>query len=235
MLVKNPALLVAAAGLLALVHAAAGRASSITLNCTQYQNSLVPAGCTTGATPMTLPTPGAYAYSDTSLLPDTSTGGIITGSMYPTTPPPAYAGASFYDAFIIHIGDSLGDSISSTINLGSSFAINGFEERLYTYTGTAPIVGPVSGAMDFWTAPQGSSGTVAVLPQTLLPQGDYVLEIRGDVTGTSGGSYSGTLQLSPVPVPASGWLLITALCGLGALAHRRRPSRVQPTLAWSHK
>jgi hypothetical protein len=48
-----------------------------------------------------------------------------------------------------------------------------------------------------------------------------VLEVRGDVTGTSGGSYAGTLNLQPVPLPAAAWLLISGFAGLVPLVRRR--------------
>ena len=206
-----------AVGLLAAAPNFAG-AATLNLTCTEYQSSDVPSGCTTGATPQTLPA-GVYQYGDTNLLPASSSGGIITGSTYPT----GYAGASFYDAFVFTVSPSQTDSISSTINLGSTFDIDGssFQERLYKYTGTAPIVGPVSGAYDLWTAPAPGGGTVAVLPDTYLGAGTYVLEVRGDVTGTSGGGYSGTLQLTPVPLPAALPLLLSGLGALGVLRRRR--------------
>jgi hypothetical protein len=187
-------------------------------NCTLYQNSTVPVNCTTGATPTVLSTPAAYSYSDTTLQPASASGGIITGSTYPT----GYTGASFYDAFVVQVTNSSGDSISSTINLGTTFQITNFQERLYSYTGNAPIVGAVAGALDAWTYPAGSSGTVAVLPSTFLKTGTYVIEVRGDVTGTQGGSYSGTFQLAPpVPLPAAGWLLVSGVGGLLGFARRR--------------
>lgn len=210
--------LVATVGVAALAAGGTAHSASLTLNCTEYQNQDVPANCTTGATPTVLSTPGAYSYADTSLMPATSTGGVITGSTYPA----GYTGASFYDAFVIQVTNSQGDSISSTINLGTSFQITNFQERLYAYTGTAPIVGPVSGAIDAWTYPAGSSGTVAVLPTTVLAAGDYVVEVRGDVTGTTGGSYSGTFQLTPVPLPETLPLLLSGLIAVGgAFAWRR--------------
>jgi hypothetical protein len=210
----------AAATLLGAASIAAGSvyASAITLSCTEYQNSDIPANCPTTTTPTvtSLSTPGAYSYVDTSVLSDSSSGGIIPGSVYG-----GYSGASFYDAYIIQITDSLGASISSTIDLGSDFQIQSFQERLYSYTGTAPTLGPVSGALDFWTAPSGTSGTTAVLPQTFLPAGTYVLEVRGDATGGVGGAYSGTLELSPVPVPPTLWMLLSGLAGLMATARPR--------------
>ena len=213
MSVKTQAL-IAAGSLAALVLSGTARSASLALDCTEYQNSNVPANCPTTATPEMLSTPGTYVYTDTSLLPDTSSGGIIPGSAYPT----GYSGASFYDAFVFQVGNSQGDSISTTINLGSLVQITNFEERLYAYTGTAPTIGPVSGAMDAWTIPAGSLGTVAVLPSTFLPAGTYVLEIRGDVTGSLTGLYAGALQLSPVPLPSTTWLLVSGLFGLYGLA-----------------
>ena len=205
------------AGLAAFAQAGTAQASNLALNCTEYASSDVPANCTSGAVATMLATPGAYAYSDTALLPASSSGGIISGSTYPS----GYSGASFYDAFVITIGNSQGASIASTINESSTYDITNFEERLYAYTGTAPTVGAVPTAIDFWTLPAGSSGTVAVLPTTTLSAGTYVLEVRGDVTGTSGGAYSGTFELSPVPLPAALWLLVSGLGGLGGVFGRR--------------
>ena len=214
-----------------LIAASAGvnsaQAAGLTLACTEYQSFDVPASCTTGAVPQALATPGVYSYADTSLQPDSSTGGIITSSMYPG----GYAGASFYDAFVVKITNSAGDSISSTITLPPNFQINGFEERLYAYGGTAPIVGPVAGAKDFWTTPVAGSGTVAVLPATFLPTGTYVLEVRGDVTGATGGGYSGTFQLTPVPIPAALPLLLSGMGGFGALSGLFRRRRASPQIA----
>lgn len=209
--------------LAALAGVSSAQASSLNLACTEYQSSENPANCTTGASAQVLSSPGVYLYGDASLQPASSTGGIITGSTYPT----GYAGASFYDAFVIQVTNSTGDSISSTINLPPNFQITGFEERLYAYTGTAPTIGPVKGALDAWTIPVGTLGTVAVLPATFLAAGTYVLEVRGDVTGTSGGAYAGAFQLTAVPLPAALPLLFSGMGGLGAfggLFSRRRRS-----------
>lgn len=210
--------------LAALAAVSSAQAASLSLTCTEYQSSENPANCTTGATAQVLSSPGAYLYGDVSLQPDSSTGGIIAGSTYPT----GYAGASFYDAYVIQVTNSTGDSISSTINLPPNFQITGFEERLYAYTGTAPIIGKVSGALDAWTIPVGTLGTVAVLPATFLASGTYVLEVRGDVTGTSGGAYAGAFQLTAVPLPAALPLLLSGMGGLGAFGglfrRRRRPA-----------
>ena len=53
-----------------------------------------------------------------------------------------------------------------------------------------------------------------------LAAGTYVLEVRGMATGTSGGSYSGTLNVAPVPLPATLPLLLSGLGLLGGLLRR---------------
>jgi hypothetical protein len=204
----------------ALLGANAARAGSLTLDCTVYASSETPSGCTTTASPLAI-TPGIYSYGDTSLLPASSSGGIISGSTYPGS----YPGASFYDAFVFTVSGGEEDAISSTIQLPPSFSIADYEERLYAYTGTAPTIGSVSGALDAWTAPGPGSGTVAVLPETLLPSGTYVLEVRGYVDGTVAGGYQGTFQLETVPLPAALPLLLSGLGALGAALRRRRSDR----------
>jgi hypothetical protein len=203
--------------------ATTAHAATLTLNCTEYASSFNPSGCSTGATPTITTTPGIYSYSDTSLMSASSSGGIIPGSTYPT----GYTGASFYDAFVFTVSSSLGNSISSTITLPPDFAISNFEERLYSYSstaGTAPFVGAIPTAIDFWTSPTADSGTVAVLPATPLAAGTYVLEVRGDVTGTSGGGYTGDLQLTTVPLPAGLPLLVSGLGLMGGLLRRYKAS-----------
>jgi hypothetical protein len=187
--------------------------------------------------PVSLNVPGTYSYSDTALKTDTASGGLITGSNYSAPGQGPYNGASFYDAYVFTISGAQADTISSTLTLPSStspngFSISGFEERLYALpnskTTTAPYVGgiPSPSALEAWTFPLGTSGTVAVLgsptPVT-LGAGTYALEVRGDVTGMNGGSYSGTLQLEPVPLPAALPLLLSGfgLIGGGGLMRRR--------------
>jgi hypothetical protein len=59
-------------------------------------------------------------------------------------------------------------------------------------------------------------------------QVSYVLEVRGLVTGSAGGLYSGQFTVAPapvpapVPVPAALWLMGSAL-GLVGAASRSRP------------
>lgn len=52
--------------------------------------------------------------------------------------------------------------------------------------------------------------------------GAYSLKIDGKFTGTSGGSYSGNVNISPVPEPESWSMLALGLAGVGFLARRRK-------------
>lgn len=61
-----------------------------------------------------------------------------------------------------------------------------------------------------------------VMNPTTLTAGEYVFEIRGEVTGSGGGTYSGSLNLNPVPLPAALPLLISGLGLLGGLVRKRR-------------
>lgn len=55
-----------------------------------------------------------------------------------------------------------------------------------------------------------------------LDAGNYVVEVRGRVTGTGGGSFGGVLNVSAVPEPDSG---VLALAGFGLLAWVARRTR----------
>lgn len=52
--------------------------------------------------------------------------------------------------------------------------------------------------------------------------GLYSLKVDGKFTGTSGGSYSGNVNVSPVPEPESWSMLALGLAGVGFLARRRK-------------
>jgi hypothetical protein len=68
-----------------------------------------------------------------------------------------------------------------------------------------------------------------VLQPTTLAAGTYVLEVRGSLLAGDGvpgssGSYSGVLNLTPVPLPAGLPLLLSGVSMFGAWISRRRVS-----------
>jgi hypothetical protein len=168
-------------------------------------------GSVTGAgTVNVFSVPGSDFYGDSFAAPT----GQITG---------APAGFGFYDDFIFSIPTGAAtNSITSTISLGNVLSITNLDVRLYSVTGNAvlPVLGtPAGGAIEA-TQTSISGGMVDMLSATLAP-GTYVLEVRGMVAGSSGGSYSGTLNVSPVPLPEAPLLLLSGCALLGGLARRR--------------
>ena len=135
-------------------------------------------------------------------------------------------GFSFYDDYIFTVADSTIDSVTSSINLGS-LSIANLQERLYSISANSPpVLGTPSGFHTDWSAPINftvgvETGMQTVLSPTQLSAGTYVLEIRGLVTGASGGGYSGVIDLQPVPLPAALPMLLSGLGLLGGVARKK--------------
>ncbi|HUI62767.1 MAG TPA: FxDxF family PEP-CTERM protein [Steroidobacteraceae bacterium] len=144
-------------------------------------------------------------------------------------------GFGFYDDFIFTVSGANADAVTSTINFADVLAIDNLAVRLYSTNGNPnlPVTGvPNGGAIDAWSntlnvAP-GTNATVDVLPMTMLAPGTYVLEVAGNVTGSGGGSYSGTLNLTPVPLPAALPLVLSGLGLLGGALRRPRTTAILP-------
>jgi PEP-CTERM motif-containing protein len=187
------------------------------------------------------------AATEMSLSYEETSSGVITGSGagtvfthlpaadgYTNTLPalsgsvPGAPGFSFYDDYVFTVAAATVDSLTSAVDLGS-LSISNLEERVYSIAGnsTLPVVsGTPAGFQTDWTAPvnvpgNGATGMETVLNPTTLAAGTYVLEIRGDVTGSAGGAYSGVLDLQPVPLPAAFPLLLSGLGLLGGFARKR--------------
>lgn len=146
-----------------------------------------------------LSVPGTYTYADSFNAP---------------TP----VGSPFYDDYTFTVPVADFDTIAATINLGSFFDIVNLSARLYS--GSGPFASGVTPLLQAWSTPFNAgpaSGQVVVINPIALGAGTYTLELRGNVTGLAGGSYSGSLNLtpaSPVPEPSS---KVAILAGLGLL------------------
>lgn len=169
-------------------------------------------GSGTATSYLNLPTSDTYGRSFTS--PTTQIGST---------------GFGFYDDFIFTIANASADAITSTIDFANVLGINNLQVRLYNLAGNPnpPVLGmPNGGVIEGWSqtfnlAP-GTNQIVNVLGPKSLTAGSYVLEVRGNVTGSSGGSYSGVLNLAPVPLPAALPLLLSGVALLGGAARRGR-------------
>jgi hypothetical protein len=158
-------------------------------------------------------TGGTGFYGDSFNAPTPA----ISGS-----PSPGYG---FYDYFYFTVPNTVSaDSITSTISLTNSSMISDMEVILYNASNNAPPVrGIPAGSVVAQSSPitigPGMTGEVEVLDTEITQPGTYVLQVRGTASGGNGGSYSGSLNVSPVPLPAALPLLLS---GLGLLGLRRR-------------
>ena len=189
---------------------------STTAPVTPYVQVTTGSGATTDAT-----LGGTFTYSNAY--------GTLPNTLY--TPPVGkpYAGVNFnfYDDYKFTISGSTVSSVSSTINLGDIFAIDNLQARIYSVSGnTVPTLGAPTGVLAPWgttnTAVPGGTLSYTVLSNVSLNPGTYVLELRGNVSGLAGGSYSGVLNVAPVPVPSALWLMSSAIVGLGTIGRKRR-------------
>ncbi len=161
----------------------------------------------------TLAVPGSSNYGNSF------SGGADGGTPIPST---SYG---FFDDYIFEITGATANSVTSTISLGGAagLQISGLQARLFQYDGvTPPPLGtPPSPPVVSWST-AFSNGEYAVIPDTMLLPGRYVLQVRGTVTGAAGGSYAGVLNLTPVPLPAALPLLGAGLGLFSAFGVRRR-------------
>lgn len=134
----------------------------------------------------------------------------------------------FYDDYAFTIGGSSFSSITATIDLGSVFDISDLRVRLYqgtlqtTTTGTAgPALIAAWSGQNLVASGSGSGELQLISPMNLAP-GSYVFEVRGNITGASGGSYAGVLNFaSPIPEPGSLGLLFAGLGVVGFSVRKR--------------
>ena len=196
----------------------ASSAFADTLNLNYEATASAPTGTVINSSINNLSPNGAYSYSKDFA----SNLATIPGSIF-----------DFYDDYVFTINSSIVSSITATIDLATIKKIENLDVRLFSWTGTVEqtlnqvtIGTPSATPIQATTSPivSGSStiGQVAVLAQTSLAAGTYVLQVRGIVSGDVGGSYTGTLNVaSPVPVMGALPLLLSGLGMLGLMGRRR--------------
>jgi len=148
---------------------------------------------------------------------------------------------TFLDGYGFQVNGAGFGAITVTLDLGSHFQLSNLQLSLLGGTLGEPTLGTVVSSIDTPWSVTGlmAAGTINGNAQEItffdLPAGGYVLEVRGNVTGTSGGSYAGTMSLSPlsppevlpVPEPAAFGLVSAGLVALLGFARRRRERSVK--------
>lgn len=174
----------------------------------------------------TVTLPFTQAYGDTFTSPQTLASG---STLY-----------SFTDAYTFTIPTSASyDSFTATISLGPTngpiLNIANLQAGVFTGDampaacgGTATVgtfigcIGSTSGAVSGLAWNSGSGGLIT-LSDSSLAAGTYTIEVRGFVNGTSGGSYSGVVNLAAIPEPSSALLSLGGVLLLaGGLGLKKR-------------
>jgi hypothetical protein len=172
--------------------------------------------------------PGTYIFSQTFINPNGSfpAANQINGQNY-----------GFIASYVVDLPSAMASSFVFSLGMTSTTGLENLTARLYAYNAvinstaiqnlTVGNPGPPAngGLILGWSA--SSNGTLAStqLPQTTVGAGWYVLQLAGIETGSSNGTYSGQLDVTPVapvPIPATLPLLLSGCAGLVALIRRRR-------------
>jgi len=113
------------------------------------------------------------------------------------------------------------DSVAATINLLPTSNIAGLGSSIFSTTALNSVTLTPGVNVAGVTATGGGMTTSKISAFTLAP-GNYDYQITGTVTGTNGGGYGGVANLSPVPEPTEGALLLSGIGLLGFIAARRK-------------
>ena len=134
--------------------------------------------------------------------------------------------------------DSTSFKVDFTLDTATNVTFSGYSSYLYlSSTSSIELTGPTGfGETDIFCGMSGAYSTCTYSNNSIFPPpystkslapGAYELYLTAAATGPEymdsgvSGSASFTLSFAPVPIPAAGWLLSSALGGLAWLVRRR--------------
>ena len=128
----------------------------------------------------------------------------------------------FVEDYRFTVADGTFSSVSATFNLFDILQVSNLSARLLTdlnplsvYTAPATLTLAEMAQRNANTLVSGvGSGSLQTINPFNVSAGSYILEVRGNVTGTAGGSYGGVFNIAAVPEPSG---LLAGLLGLGVL------------------
>ena len=100
-------------------------------------------------------------------------------------------------------------SIVAEFDLGTVFGISGLGVNLYTGGGTLVQSG-------------SSLSNLALVSAPSIAAGSYDLRVNGTLTGSSGGTYGGTISAAPIPEPETYAMMLAGLGLMGFVVRRRK-------------
>lgn len=165
---------------------------------------------------------GAFADTVTNL----AVGSLPSSLNYGNSFASATTGTTFYDAYYFTIPNGSANSVTSSINLDSILGLSDLRARLYAGN-TNDTAFALPSIIENWgttvnLSPSVGITTVVLNPISLLA-GSYTLQVKGTVSGSSGGSYAGVLNIAnPVPEAQSYAMLLAGLGVIGFISRRRR-------------
>lgn len=201
-----------------LTFGGTAKAGSLTLTCQLLSPG---SGTSCPAIAPMYSVPGQYNYVDSFSSP-TGSGDIPGSDIYGGPTYGSLGPAGFIDDYFFRISPANADAVSATISNGT-FAVSDLFARIYSLSANPGglVLGAPAGTVYYGDITQSGPATLVQINPVTLVAGEYVLEVSGISSGSAGGSYTGTLNLSVVPLPSSFLLLLTGLLGFaGALPAR---------------
>lgn len=124
------------------------------------------------------------------------------------------------------IDDMITFSIPGTSNLASTTVANNLMSVLNITGGSVTLFKDNGGGSTTNLGSYSFDGTTGSTWHSMmgLAAGNYFYEIKGTATGTSGGFYSISSTVTPVPEPESYAMLLAGLGVVGSLYRRRKTS-----------